>query len=90
MQRTGYDMGSQYASVIYYYDEEQKQIAEAVKQDFQLKVDKQLIRYSEKTVMTDIRHATTFYQAESEHQAYLDNNPGGYCNHFYRTDEYRV
>ena len=28
--------------------------------------------------------ATTFYEAQSDHQEYLDVNPWGYCNHAYR------
>lgn len=41
-------------------------------------------KFQGKTVTTSIQDATKFYAAEDYHQEYLDNNPGGYCNHGYR------
>lgn len=41
--------------------------------------------YQGRTVETAILDATTFYPAEDYHQEYLDKNPGGYCNHGYRS-----
>ena len=42
----------------------------------------------EKTVRTDVRDATVFYKAQDDHQAYLEMNPYGYCNHAYRFTEW--
>jgi peptide-methionine (S)-S-oxide reductase len=39
-------------------------------------------------VSTDIRRATVFYKAQADHQAYLENNPNGYCNHRVRFKEW--
>jgi methionine-S-sulfoxide reductase len=80
----GNDVGSQYASVIFYHTEMQKQVAERVKADFQVLLERKEVRYSEGHVVTAVLPATTFYVAEPEHQGYLQTHPGGYCNHFYR------
>lgn len=86
LNRQGNDIGAQYASVIFYYNSRQRMIAENVRMDYQNLLDQNRIRYSGSHVATDIRPATVFYEAESEHQDYLFHNPGGYCNHFYRND----
>ena len=81
----GNDRGTQYASVIYCYDEIQKEIALKVKARLQKYLDGTLFSpFSGKTVTTDVRDATTFYKAQEDHQEYLDKNPWGYCNHAYR------
>ena len=77
-------MGTQYASVIYCYSDKQMEIAQRVKNELQGLVDTGKVKYTGKSVSTDIRPATTFYIAQADHQAYLDNNPFGYCNHMYR------
>lgn len=71
----GIDKGSQYRSGIYYYDEEQKQLAEKTKGLFQQQLD--LINMGQ--ITTEIKPATEFYYAEDYHQQYLDKNPEGYC-----------
>ena len=40
--------------------------------------------YRNNAITTKIARATEFYPAEEDHQEYLNNNPGGYCNHMYR------
>jgi len=75
VNRQGNDTGEQYRSVIFYYDEAQKQIAEEVKNEVQGK------HYSKATVVTEISPAVPFWVAEDYHQEYLIKNPGGYCNH---------
>ena len=80
----GNDAGTQYASVIFCEDEQQKKIAQSVKDEVQQLVDAGKIRYADKTVHTPIVDANPFYPAHKEHQAYLEKNPLGYCNHFYR------
>lgn len=85
----GNDRGTQYASVIYCYDEKQFEIATQVKNELQELIAKNKIsQYSQKTVSTDIRYATIFYPAHEEHQEYLMKNPGGYCNHRIRFKEW--
>lgn len=78
------DVGTQYASTIFAYDKDQKEIALRVKAELQQLVDAGKVKYFGKTVHTAIEDATVFYPAHEEHQEYLDKNPDGYCNHFYR------
>jgi peptide methionine sulfoxide reductase msrA/msrB len=76
--RQGNDVGSQYRSAIFYHDEEQRRIAEEVKQR---------IAASGKwrnAIVTEIVPAGEFYPAEKYHQDYLKNNPGGYTCHWVR------
>lgn len=83
--RQGMDMGSQYASVIFTYDQRQAEIAQRVKAEVQGMVTKKTIpNYAGPEVSTAILPATQFYKAEEEHQEYLFKNQGGYCNHFVR------
>ena len=82
--RQGNDVGTQYASVIFVHDSEQRRIAEKVKSELQELVSCGKVRYSGKTVTTAIAGATTFYPAHRAHQDYLNKNPGGYCNHYMR------
>ncbi|KAL0483600.1 peptide methionine sulfoxide reductase [Acrasis kona] len=73
LNRQGNDQGTQYRSAIFYYTEEQKAAAEKVKKDISSKVKGEIV--------TEIAPASEFYVAEDYHQKYLENNPGGYCNH---------
>lgn len=61
--RQGPDVGSQYRSVIFYHDEEQKQLAEASKENVQKRLNREIV--------TEIVPAATFYRAEEYHQQYL-------------------
>lgn len=73
LNRQGADRGTQYRSVIYYHDTEQKEIAEAVTEA--------LGKYYKDPIVTEISEAVTFYEAEEEHQDFYRNNPNyGYCN----------
>ena len=73
LNRQGADRGTQYRSVIYYYDEHQKVIAEAVISE--------LGKYYKDPIVTEVSEAVTFYEAEQEHQDFYKNNPDyGYCN----------
>jgi peptide-methionine (S)-S-oxide reductase len=67
--RQGPDTGSQYRSVIFYADEEQKRIAEA----YIAQLDAAKI-YSRK-IVTKVESFKAFYPAEGYHQDYLKNNP---------------
>ena len=63
------DRGSQYRSVIFYHNEEQKRLAEKSKEELN-KSGK-----FDKPVVTDIIKFSKFYQAEDYHQDYYKKNP---------------
>ena len=73
--RQGNDVGTQYRSGIYYFDEAQKRAAESSRDLFQ----KQLEGSGYGTITTEILPAPEFYYAEDYHQQYLAKNPDGYC-----------
>jgi peptide-methionine (S)-S-oxide reductase len=73
--RQGNDVGTQYRSGIYYYNEAQRRAAEASRDMFQ----KELDRAGYGRITTEILPAPEFYYAEDYHQQYLAKNPGGYC-----------
>ena len=74
--RKGNDVGTQYRSGIYVYDEAQHVAAEASRDAYQ----KALTAAGRTGVITtEIRAAPAFYYAEEYHQQYLAKNPGGYC-----------
>ncbi|MEM7140700.1 MAG: peptide-methionine (S)-S-oxide reductase MsrA [Actinomycetota bacterium] len=75
--RQGNDIGTQYRSEIYVYDEQQRADAEASKAKYQGLL--QGAGFGE--IETTVVDAPTFYFAEEYHQQYLERNPGGYCNH---------
>lgn len=87
--RQGNDRGTQYASAIFCYDSKQKEIATKVMSEFQALMSKtKHAGYSLSGVETAIEDAAVFYAAEDYHQDYLNVNPGGYCNHGYRIEEW--
>jgi peptide-methionine (S)-S-oxide reductase len=73
--RQGNDVGTQYRSAIYYYDEAQQHAAERSRDEYQRALSK--ARYG--AITTEIRPAGEFYYAEDYHQQYLSKNPDGYC-----------
>jgi peptide-methionine (S)-S-oxide reductase len=82
--RQGNDSGTQYASVIFVHDEEQRKVAEKTVKKVQSALEKGKITpymYATKKVTTKIEDATTFYPADEAHQKYLEKKPAGYCNH---------
>lgn len=87
-QRQGNDEGPQYSSAIFCADEGQKEIAEQVRKELQMLVTAGKVRYAEDTVRTGIFGLNPFYPAHEEHQRYLEKNPSGYCNHYYRFREW--
>jgi len=83
--RQGNDRGTQYSSVLFFYDDAQKAIAERVKGEVQDLINQGKIRnYESKQITTAVIPATKFYAAQEDHQKYLEKNPWGYCNHAYR------
>jgi peptide-methionine (S)-S-oxide reductase len=73
--RQGNDVGTQYRSGIYTFDDAQKKAAE----DSQRMFGEQLKTAGYGAVTTEILSAPPFYFAEDYHQQYLAKNPHGYC-----------
>ena len=73
--RQGNDVGTQYRSGIYYFDESQRAAAERTRDDYQ----RALSRAGHDAITTEILPAPEFYYAEEYHQQYLSKNPDGYC-----------
>ena len=73
--RQGNDVGTQYRSALYWYGEEQRQVAEASRDAYQ----RALAKAGHSPITSEIREAPKFYFAEDYHQQYLHKNPGGYC-----------
>lgn len=76
--RQGNDMGPSYRSAIFYHSEEQKAVAEDTIAD----VDASGLWPGK--VVTEVSPAGPFWEAEPEHQDYLERNPWGYTCHFAR------
>ena len=73
--RQGNDVGTQYRSGIYVFNDAQRQAAEASKAMY----DKALKAKRFEAITTEIIDAPPFYFAEDYHQQYLAKNPMGYC-----------
>ncbi len=78
--RQGNDIGMSYRSAIYYEDARQKQIAEDTIAD----VEASGIWPGK--VVTEVEPVGDFWEAEPEHQDYLQRLPNGYTCHFPRPD----
>ena len=65
LNRQGNDVGTQYRSVIFYHDEEQRQKAEHYKEDLNKN------KAYDKPIVTEITAFTEFYPAEDYHQDYF-------------------
>ncbi|HJL20176.1 MAG TPA: peptide-methionine (S)-S-oxide reductase MsrA [Sandaracinaceae bacterium LLY-WYZ-13_1] len=73
--RQGNDVGTQYRSGIYVYDDAQRAAAEASRKAYQAR----LREAGHGAITTEIVDAPPFYFAEPYHQQYLAKHPGGYC-----------
>jgi peptide-methionine (S)-S-oxide reductase len=73
--RQGNDIGTQYRSGIYVYNDAQRQAAEAARASY----NKTLRDEGYRPITTEIIDAPEFYFAEDYHQQYLAKNPHGYC-----------
>ena len=78
IDRQGNDMGSSYRSAIFYESDEQKRVAEDTIAD----VESSGLWPGH--VVTEVSPVGPFWEAESEHQNYLQNYPNGYTCHFVR------
>jgi len=73
LNRQGPDVGSQYRSVIFHHDEAQREAAERTKADLE-----QSGRF-QRSIVTAIEPAATFWQAEDYHQRYLEKRGLAHC-----------
>jgi peptide-methionine (S)-S-oxide reductase len=74
LNRQGADVGTQYRSVIFYQDDEQKDVAE------ELITRLELDQLWSQPVVTEVEPLETYYRAEEYHQEYFKNNPSQpYC-----------
>ena len=72
LNRQGPDVGDSYRSVIFYVTDEQKQIAEAVRDEAQAQHDAPIV--------TQIVSEQPFYEAEDYHQKYAERTGRGMCH----------
>ena len=78
LNRQGNDVGTSYRSAIFYLDDEQRQIAEDTIADVEAS------GLWPGKVVTEVVPAGPFWEAEPEHQDYLERYPNGYTCHFPR------
>ncbi len=72
LNRQGPDVGDSYRSAIFYYDNQQKILADKVKKELQPSFDK--------LIVTQIVPAAEFYKAEEYHQKYTEKTGRGMCH----------
>ena len=80
VDRQGNDLGTSYRSAIFYLGEEQRRVAEQTIADIDAAG-----RWPGK-VVTEVTPAGAFWEAEPEHQDYLERYPNGYTCHFVRPE----
>ena len=80
LNRQGNDLGTSYRSAIFYTSDEQKRIAEDTIADVEAS------GLWPGRVVTEVAPAGEFWEAEPEHQDYLERYPDGYTCHFIRPD----
>ena len=78
--RQGNDVGASYRSAIFYLTEAQKETAK------QLIAEMTASKVWPGPIVTEVVPATDFWNAEEEHQNYLQKHPYGYTCHFVRPD----
>ena len=78
--RQGNDVGTSYRSAIFYLDDDQKRIA------LNTIADVDASGRWPAAVVTEVTPASDFWEAEPEHQDYLQRYPGGYTCHYVRPD----
>ncbi|WP_027256926.1 peptide-methionine (S)-S-oxide reductase MsrA [Leisingera aquimarina] len=80
LNRQGNDLGMSYRSAIYYVDETQKAVAKETIADVNAS------GLWPGKVVTEVEPVGDFWEAEPEHQDYLQRLPTGYTCHFARSD----
>jgi len=78
--RQGNDFGTSYRSAIFYLDDDQKRIA------LDTIADVDASGRWPTAVVTEVTPASDFWEAEPEHQDYLQRYPGGYTCHYVRPE----
>jgi peptide-methionine (S)-S-oxide reductase len=79
LNKQGADEGTQYRSVVYFHNDEQKKIAE----DYKTQLNQSAV--FKNPIVTEISPFTVFYPAENYHQNYFELNPTqGYCAYVIR------
>ena len=78
LNRQGNDMGMSYRSAIFYVDDEQRRVAEDTIADVEAS------GLWPGKVVTEVTEAGPFWEAEPEHQDYLEHYPEGYTCHYVR------
>ncbi len=78
INRQGNDTGPSYRSAIFYTSDEQRRVAEDTIADVEAS------GLWPGKVVTELRPASDFWEAEPEHQDYLERIPNGYTCHFVR------
>ena len=73
--RQGNDVGSQYRSAVYATTDQQLEVAQQVRDEFQVGLD----RAGYGRITSEIKPLEQFFYAEDYHQQYLVKNPHGYC-----------
>jgi peptide-methionine (S)-S-oxide reductase len=71
LNRQGWDIGDQYRTVIFFHDDEQREVAERSKEQEQTR--------HRRPVVTQVEPAQTFYVAEDYHQQYLEKRGQSTC-----------
>jgi peptide-methionine (S)-S-oxide reductase len=75
LNRQGADVGTQYRSVIFYHNQQQKELAEKIKNELNNN------KVFDNPVVTEITEASEFYVAEDYHQNYFNQNGSEpYCS----------
>ncbi|MCK1655563.1 peptide-methionine (S)-S-oxide reductase MsrA [Bradyrhizobium sp. 149] len=80
LNRQGNDLGTSYRSAIFYTSDEQRRIAEDTMADVEAS------GLWPGKVVTEVAPAGEFWEAEPEHQDYLERYPDGYTCHFIRPE----
>ena len=74
LNRQGNDVGTQYRSVVFYHNEEQRKSTEEYKKRLEEE------KVWDRSIVTEISALENFYMAEDYHHNYLENNPTNpYC-----------
>ncbi|MBI3624023.1 peptide-methionine (S)-S-oxide reductase, partial [Candidatus Saccharibacteria bacterium] len=72
LNRQGPDIGDQYRSAIFYFDDQQKAVAEKIKATTKANF--------KNPIVTEISQTSTFYPAEEYHQKYTEKTGRGMCH----------
>jgi methionine-S-sulfoxide reductase len=72
LNKQGRDVGTQYRTGVYYYEDEDKNLIENYIESIQ--------ESYERPIVVEVFPAQEFWEAEDYHQNYLENNPNGYCH----------